>query len=148
MVFIIIVISITCNRQDVCGCICDCVLVLTGTSQSMTFAGSAIQRGGDRGATRWYWAHHGQCSQQDESALHHRPGLCCCFCPGSPQVRPLHVLCAICISRTDISVCRVLQAWWDVCLLIIAEGAGLTQTLCHPCCKDRQESMEACNAID
>ena len=59
-----------------------------------------------------------------------------------------HASCAICVSCTDVSICRVLQIWWVSCLLIIAEGAELIQTLYHHCCADRQECMEACNAVD
>ena len=59
-----------------------------------------------------------------------------------------HVSCATCVSRTDVSIRLVLQIWWIFCLLIIAEGAELIQTLYHLLCADRLECMEACNAVD
>lgn len=49
-------------------------------------AGSAVQRGGDRGPARQHWLGHGKRSQQDEGALYSRPGLWGCICPGSSQV--------------------------------------------------------------
>ncbi len=45
-----------------------------------------------------------------------------------------HVSCATCVSCTDVSIRLVLQIWWIFCLLIIAEGAELIQTLYHHCC--------------
>lgn len=102
--------------------------------------GSAVQCGGDRGPARLHWPQHGQCSQQDEGALHRCAGLCSGFCPGGSQVGlcmryknetrnslqkcQLHLLCMCSPPWTAIR---------DVCLIATPARSVSKRWLVLPC---------------